>query len=831
MDASLGQVLTNQFGEKYLYSVNGAAFNATGSQVVFEQRFGESLFKEETLYIILGSDSGLLLDYVRSKSLPRGTRYLFIELPEILALLALESGGETDVRCCDLSEWNAIANELDIALYQYLDRISIVKSFAATDARVPAYRSLYNQFENELLTWQDVVYQELGSRPFIMTQLMNVADNEVPAIVLRGALAGKTGVLLAGGPSLDDYVPWVKAYRESLVVISVSRVTRRLLDVGILPDIVVSVDPFQVSFDVSKEMLDLPKSVLLVNSYHIVPSLLAQWRGPSVYLGNRLPWVSELNSENIPGAGPTVSNSAVVVAAHLGLKQLVLIGMDLCFSRVGHTHATCSSEHTAGPRLDDTGVWVKTNGGWDAPTIPGLFTAIKSLESQAQAARGVGLRLINPSPASAVAEHVDHVGLEEVSLEPILEPVSMVLARIVQPMNSDGRLGYLRALDAELKSVRQKLAAMDALCEEALGCNAKIHDGQSGYKHKQRIEKIERKLDRTYKKYANLIKRFGMPRFIKLSRPLAMEEWTDDELRQYGDGYYSAYRGALKEFIGYIDDAITRVKSRIAEIAQPPSIIDLSEQWTRDGQFGRAQVWRERFPDRYSKLVSEDQAVFVELERQRVEERQRAEARDASRSADERMDWLRALPERINKLYDEKNQEVLAQTLVQLETYESDYAKKLCIYAAALLAALECRFEHALDKFQTLVDQETFVEPVLRRVLEITIANNDFDSALMVGHSLAVLSSAHLPHYAQMLKIMGRHDEAIDAYTTYLTEVPDDHGAMLKLGRLYLDVGAEEAASVAFGYVIDRDPQNTAAVTLLSSLKLVAQTAHEPTRA
>ena len=54
-------------------------------------------------------------------------------------------------------------------------------------------------------------------------------------------------------------------------------------------------------------------------------------------------------------------------------------------------------------------------------------------------------------------------------------------------------------------------------------------------------------------------------------------------------------------------------------------------------------------------------------------------------------------------------------------------------------------------------------------------------------------------------------------YKDYLKKVPDDLATMMKLGTLYKDLRAGEAARMAFNYVLDRDPGNGAAKAMLEN--------------
>ena len=79
--------------------------------------------------------------------------------------------------------------------------------------------------------------------------------------------------------------------------------------------------------------------------------LLGNWLGLNLYLGDLFPWKTKHNVENLNGIGPTVTNSAILLAIQLGIKKQILFGVDLCYSPEGYTHAQGSFEHDSGPDI------------------------------------------------------------------------------------------------------------------------------------------------------------------------------------------------------------------------------------------------------------------------------------------------------------------------------------------------------------------------------------------------------------------------------------------------------------------------------------------------
>jgi len=77
-------VATNNFGEQYLPAINKNVFNRFGAKHVFKKQFRDSLWEEGAFQIIIGTDSGLLINYILEHGIPENTRFLFIELDEVI---------------------------------------------------------------------------------------------------------------------------------------------------------------------------------------------------------------------------------------------------------------------------------------------------------------------------------------------------------------------------------------------------------------------------------------------------------------------------------------------------------------------------------------------------------------------------------------------------------------------------------------------------------------------------------------------------------------------------------------------------------------------------
>lgn len=82
----------NRFGDEILYDVNRSTFDAVGAAVLFERQFGSLFEQPNTLFIILGSDSGLLPHWIAKRTQGPGSRYVFVELEALIPALKQRCG-------------------------------------------------------------------------------------------------------------------------------------------------------------------------------------------------------------------------------------------------------------------------------------------------------------------------------------------------------------------------------------------------------------------------------------------------------------------------------------------------------------------------------------------------------------------------------------------------------------------------------------------------------------------------------------------------------------------------------------------------------------------
>ena len=646
---------------------------------------------------------------------------------------------------------------------------------------------------------------------------MNAADNIYPAKLLENAFRNKTVVLLAGGPSLEDGLPWLQANRQKVTVFAVSRISALLLQAGVEPDFVFSVDPTELSFDVSKDMLRFGEKTTFICSHHAVSTLVSQWPWNALYLGARLPWKSALNEPNLGSPGPTVTNTALQAAYDFGFKQVILLGVDFCYTKEGFTHAKGSNEYAVGPRFNLTSLQVETNDGFMAPSGCDFVQAILHLGLQAKQLSAKGCRIINCSGAAAKVEGVEYLTLDRIVLEEeVREPAEIVAARIG---GVDNKFRYYQKLSEELDRAEFQVTAISRLTEKARRINDGMYTEQGvieDYKDKRSLDKIEQKLKREHRDFSKLVKKFGVRNFIKLTKPFTDEEWTAEEAKQLGNVFYDAYRDGSRKLLRLINDAKDRVAARRMEAADCPDYEKLAEQYRKDRSFGRARLWRKpagvlTWPTESAKIVEELESSFNEI----------LDNKNTRHLANTKIQSSPAiLKQRAGLLFKHKKVEDLLSLLSGLDKRGSlaeDLPYRYLI--EGYLAELADDPDAALNAYQRIVDGgEVLLEEALLRIAAIGIDANRAEMANLSLQCLSQLNPVYLPYHAELKRLNGDVLAAIDAYGVYINQFPEDTLTQIKLATLYADQKIYDAADMMMEHILRNKPDFAAAIAFKNKL-------------
>jgi 6-hydroxymethylpterin diphosphokinase MptE-like len=282
-------------------------------------------------------------------------------------------------------------------------------------------------------------------RAFSRTWVEQAAAN-LPAIArwpsvaaLGDRFAGVPMVIVAPGPSLARNIDQLRELRGRAIITAFSRSLKPVLAAGIVPDLVITVDPQDVRYHFAG--CDLSR-ICLVNAATVHPALFAlpAQRFLTLSANSAIDaWILGGIGEDavVPGGG-SVATSALSLALKWGCDPIVLVGLDLSFSGGAYYVAT-SSDGAARAEVDERGVmriegWspefraMKAAGGpaaagdralelpgWSGGSVPSSFMLSMFHRWFVERLRTVsGVTVFNCTEGGAHIEGMDHRPLAEV---------------------------------------------------------------------------------------------------------------------------------------------------------------------------------------------------------------------------------------------------------------------------------------------------------------------------------------------------------------------------------------------------------------------------------
>lgn len=288
----------------------------------------------------------------------------------------------------------------------------IFRPYFASPPELALASNINAKIRDQLLTDIDVPFINSAFTPedpgyFVrLNSNRSLVANDADVAELFGTLADREVWVIATGPTLDDHYDHFRLARSSdnrpfLVAVDTALVP--LINQGIRPDIVVTIDPFT-----SPRTLPAAESDdLRLVYFPIIPhEVLAAWRGKRYAAYAATPLYEHLNKEIPRGAlyvGGSVLHAAVDLAVKGGATKVLLFGAD--FALVDErTHGGWESGLLV-PHFATTD-WVLDGHGNRVKTYPNLRTYLCALECYIAAHRSV--TFLNTSRKGAIIQGADY---------------------------------------------------------------------------------------------------------------------------------------------------------------------------------------------------------------------------------------------------------------------------------------------------------------------------------------------------------------------------------------------------------------------------------------
>ncbi|VEE63427.1 Uncharacterized protein conserved in bacteria [Shewanella putrefaciens] len=806
----------SRFNEIYLPSVNRNVFETLDSKTLYKRHLNYDFNAQDQLHIFIGLDSGLLANYILNQPLSLGCRYLFVELPEILELLSIELT-ETQKKQVDIvspTDFEKILESDALNIFIEKDQFTIHMSLASRAQHLVAYTQLKQELTDRVEKLRFTRQIGFNQQIFVNVQLSNIADNRFPASVLRNQFAGKTCVVVAGGPSLDQHMNWLKNNADSFIVIAVSRIAAKLHRYGIQVDMVVNVDPQYISFFVSRDIFTLPKNTLLVQAHHSCSLISGQWPGPILYTGSRFPWNNKKDSDNIQTVGPTVSNCALNIAIEMGFKQILLSGIDFCYSKSGFTHTEGTLEQQLGPNLSRISEWVETYEGYLAETPIQLLQAMKDLQEQVSTYPNIDF--INLSSSAAKIKGIKYQSLDEIKFEPIeTRSINNLPENAFSVTSLDEKLSDLVECKLEISNTLKVMKEILKNTKKAIDLCKKLRGmTQLDKEVIKKINAIESKIIHNKAVYCQLIKFYGYAEFSKFLSSRNTENWTQSHINKMTNNYYNAYEVTTLELIKNLKYAEERIDCRISEITNKSPLNILAASWKKYNTTGRIHFWKALHKNDTSSckvLINELELLFTE---------QCSQDPTFYKTALKENSNIELILQKIMFLKANGHSYGLNQLIINLSNLidiNANYAR-LYYLALSFKLNLDKKPKEALDALLK-IDSNFQTEVELKQIILLSLQQSNLELAGSTLIKISQYSDEYLPQYAHVLRLQGQHQAAINTYLDYLDKYPSDSHIWLKLGLFMIDINQTEAALTAFSNALNADPHNELAKQYVVELK------------
>lgn len=336
---------------------------------------------------------------------------------------------------------------------------------------------------------------------------------------LADRFSGNPAVIISAGPSLRQNIDQLADLKGKAVLVAVQTTLRPLMERGIVPDFVTSLDFHEMSRKFFEGVGDLSK-------VHLVAEPKASWQvidpypGPVSILGNQ--WAKlligdELGTRGTLPAGATVSHLAFYLAAYMGCNPIIFVGQDLAFtghvfyvpgveihrawrSEINRFNTMEMKEWDRIARNGSIGRKVAASDGGELFADELLFTYLEQFEKDFASSTH---HIINATEGGARIRGTEIMSLADATERFCAKPIDRSrFADLTSPRRSYDQIDAVRAeLDQRIDDIDE----LHDLCEELLGILKSLkkltHDPNLFNRRLIRVDELRSKVQRESRGY------------------------------------------------------------------------------------------------------------------------------------------------------------------------------------------------------------------------------------------------------------------------------------------------------------------------------------------
>ncbi len=228
----------------------------------------------------------------------------------------------------------------DVTGKEFVDRIS--KGNIGIFIHFPSVLSIHNKqlreaFQSFFSDWNSTVQLERDLEINFRNnqkRISNCVDD------IEEEFKNKEVVLVAGGPSVDECIEWLRAVKGHRTIIVVTRVLKKMIDLGIIPDYAVSLEANKAGYEQLHGLDDISVPIIIDST--------AYWENAASYKGQKYiayqkgykaaEQYAEQNKKRLYETGGSVITLAMDILLQFKVSKIFLVGADMAYPE-GVTHA------------------------------------------------------------------------------------------------------------------------------------------------------------------------------------------------------------------------------------------------------------------------------------------------------------------------------------------------------------------------------------------------------------------------------------------------------------------------------------------------------------
>lgn len=322
------------------------------------------------------------------------------------------------------------------------------------------YQSAKININTEIVFGKRLIENTLKNLRYIsnistLTELSKILPMDIPAMII------------AAGPSVGRQIEEIKKVKGKAVVFAVDRILEFLLDNGIEPDFIVTLDPVKpVEYFSNRLDIKIPLICFQESNHNI----LDQHKGKKI-ISNCSPFLNKIFhdlNKRIPAttSSASVATVAFTVAIELGYRDIILVGQDLAYDG-NQTHAGNVEEKPAinlDVYIEDLdGKQIRTRRDWRDfviwyQDILTLMPELNVIDAKDKGAR------IKGTTAMPLKEVLDSSLMKEYDLGTILES----LQNTFDDNEVSDIVKYLESCQKDLVRIKKKAEEATGYCDQLM---------------------------------------------------------------------------------------------------------------------------------------------------------------------------------------------------------------------------------------------------------------------------------------------------------------------------------------------------------------------------